>query len=289
MSAGLTEISPGFYADTDYRSLLSQAGLDSAAAVFAFQEGENLGKSNLAGWRQRIRFQLPNGEFAYLKRYVQPPKTVQLKAWMQHRRRAFLSYFDRGPAEVLRQAKITIPKVIAYGGQWQGLFERRSFIITLELRQAVSLEKKLPGCFDARGRQKERSLFIEQLADFIRRFHAIGFRHRDLYTAHVFHSEEGTLSLIDLHRCFRPMLLKERFRIKDLAQLHYSARGDVISRADRVRFWKNYTQTDRLSKSDKIRIGKIHAKALRIARHDRKHGRVVPFALTGYNEKQAEA
>ena len=283
MTANLIESSPGFYIDKDYQSLLSQMGLDSLADVFDFQQGESLAKSNLASWRNRMRFQLPDGQFAYLKRYTSPPKSIQLKAWVQHGRHAFLSDFDKGPADTLRQAGISIPQTIACGGQWQGFFEKQSFIITLELHDACSLEKKRPRCFDLdlSNSHKDKKEFIAQLADFIRRFHETGFRHRDLYLCHIFLSDNGGLSLIDLHRCFQPKFLKERYRIKDLSQLHYSCPGDCISGADRIRFYREYKKTSKLTSADKACIRKIHAKALRIGRHDRKHGRTVPFEKSG--------
>ena len=279
MSKNLTESSPGFYVDADYHSLLAQMGLDSVAGVFEFQQGQNLIKSNLASWRHRIRFQLPNGQYAYLKRYDHPPKSIQMKAWAQHGQRAFLSGFDKGPMETLQQADVSIPKTIACGGQWQGFFEKQSFIITLELENARSLEKKLPACFHSNspGSGKDRKECIAKLADFIRRFHQTGYRHRDLYLAHIFLADNGTLSLIDLHRCFRPTVLKQRYRIKDLAQLHYSCPGQTISRTDRIRFYREYIQSDKLTAADKACLRKIHRKALQIARHDRKHGRAVPF------------
>ena len=179
----------------------------------------------------------------------------------------------------LQQVNVAVPRTIACGGQWQGLLEKRSFIITLELEKARSLEKQLPDCFHAENAAawNQQKTFTRQLADFIRRFHATGYRHRDLYLAHIFLSEDEMLSLIDLHRCFRPLFFKERFRIKDLAQLHYSCDGSLVSLADRIRFYRAYRQTQKLSAADKVCIRKIHAKALRIAHHDRKHGRVVPF------------
>ena len=279
MAVNLTESSPGFYIDTDYKDVLSQLGLDSLDGVFDFQQGQNLVKSNLASWRHRIRFQLPGGQYAYLKRYDHPPKSIQLKAWLQHGLHAFLSEFDKGPADILHQAGISIPRTIACSGQSKRLFEKRSFIITLELHNACSLEKKLPRCFYSNSAKsnRDRKAFINKIADFIRRFHETGFCHRDLYLAHIFLSEDGDLSLIDLHRCFQPKLLKKRYQIKDIAQLHYSCPGETISLADRIRFYREYKKTNKLTSADKAWIRKVHAKALRIARHDRKHGRVVPF------------
>lgn len=279
MAATLMQSAGEFFVDGDYQTPLAELGLDSLAGVFKFQQGENLLKANLAAWRHRIRFQLPDGRYAYLKRYANPPKSVQVKAWLQHGTRSFLSVFDKGPATELQDVDVLIPHVIACGGLWQGLFETKSFIITLEIPDADSLEKKLPDCFHLAPAksQKNRKDFIVKTADFVRRFHQTGFRHRDLYLCHLFLSDNKTLYLIDLHRTFKPKLLGSRYRLKDIAQLHYSCPADVISLADRLRFFRAYTQTNRLTATHKIWIRKVHAKAVRIARHDRKHGRIVPF------------
>ena len=267
----------GFFVDPQYRQTLEEAGLNSLDAVFAYEQGQRLTKSNLASWRHRIRLQLSNGQTVYLKRYCHPPLSVQIKSWFQHGQRSFLSAYDKGPLKELFNVKVRIPQTIAYGGQWAGLFEKCSFIITLEIPNAHSLETQLPDCFELSVSSQPKREFILRLADFIRRFHETGYRHRDLYLCHIFLSDNETLYLIDLHRTFKPNLTSKRYQVKDLAQLHYSCPSDKISHTDRLRFYLAYTQKEKLSFSDKAFIRKIHAKALHIARHDRKHGRTVPF------------
>ncbi len=267
----------GFFVDPQYQKTLKEAGLNSLDAVFAYEQGQRLTKSNLASWRHRVRLQLPDGQIAYLKRYSAPPLSVQIKSWLQHGRRGFLSEYDKGPLNELKKADVSIPQVIAYGGRWAGLFEKRSFIITLEIPNAHSLETQLPDCFEKSVSNLPKRDFILKLADFIHRFHKTGYRHRDLYLCHIFLSENTTLYLIDLHRTFKPNLTGKRYQVKDLAQLHYSSPAEGVSDTDRLRFYLEYTQKKKLSFSDKVFLRKIHAKALHIARHDRKHGRVVPF------------
>lgn len=267
---------PGFFVDPAFETALSETGISSLESVFAFNSGENLVKSNLASWRCRMRFQLSNGQTAYLKRYDRPPVSVQLKSWQQHRKRTFLSEYDKGPPEELQNVDVKIPRVIAFGGQWSGLFEKRSFIITLEIPEACSLERKLPPCFN-NEQIKEKRKFVKKLADFVRRFHGTGYRHRDLYLCHIFLSKNDSLYLIDLQRSFRPVLLSRRYQVKDLAQLYYSSPADKIYWTDRLRFYLAYMQKKRLDEVDKTLIRAIHTKALQIARHDRKHGRAIPF------------
>ena len=276
MASPLIQSAPGFFVDPSYQSVLSESGIDSLDAVFEYNQGDTLGKANLAAWRHRIRFQLSNGQTVYLKRYDNPPLSIQIKGWAQHGKHAFLSDYDKGPLEELQKADVPIPQTIACGGQWSGVFEKKSFIITLEIPNAHSLETRLPDAFTGSSVQ-DRQDFTKKLADFIRRFHATGYRHRDLYLCHIFLTQTGQLYLIDLHRTFKPKLLSKRYQIKDLAQLYYSSPGDTIYNTDRLRFYFAYTQKSKLSPPDKAMIRRIVAKAQKIARHDRKQGRIVPF------------
>ncbi len=75
--------------------------------------------------------------------------------------------------------------------------------------------------------------FLERLAAFIKKFHETGYRHRDLYLAHIFYGDSGEFYLIDLARAFKPRLFEERYRVKDLAQLYYSAPKRYFTMCDR--------------------------------------------------------
>ena len=278
------EISKSFFIDKEYSSALEQLGLTDHDAVFKFSSGKSLSKPNLADYRNRLRFQIDvNGNKsvnAYLKRYTNPPLKVQLKNWLTARSRVALSFSDHDPARQLAQTGIGTYKTIAYGWQWSIFFEKRSFIITEEIPNAEALERKLPACFDgpiSTGNLKLRRDFIGSLADFIKIFHATGYRHRDLYLSHIFYSENGHFYLIDLARAFKPLLLNQRFRTKDIAQLYYSSPGRHFSRTDRLRFYLRYTGNDKLTSHDKSFIHKVLAKVQRIARHDKKHNRPTPF------------
>jgi heptose I phosphotransferase len=188
--------------------------------------------------------------------------------------------FDLDPAEYLARAGIRSPKTVSYGEQWGLFLEKRSFIITEELPNAESLEQKLPDCFHDRSKIEnlnQQRKFIQRLGQFAKQFHDTGYRHRDFYLAHIFYSDDGTFYLIDLQRAFKPYILAERFRVKDIAQLYYSAPGSVFSKTDRLRFYKSYAGKRFLDEYDKAFIRKVVRKVNRIARREIKHGRLVPF------------
>jgi heptose I phosphotransferase len=266
------------FIDGDYMDTFKKAALDTLDAVFNFSQGEVLSKNNIGVHRTRIKFEL-EGKTFFLKRYRNTPRLVQIKNWITHRRIATTAEFDRGPTQLLNSTGISTPKTVAFGYENKNGFEQRCFIITENLYDSVSLEKQLPECFDdLTGKHRQRCEFIVQLANFVKRFHNSGLRHRDLYLSHIFLSQSGELFLIDLQRVFKPTILSERYRVKDIAQLHYSTPGDKVSCADRIRFYKSYTGSKKLTNSDKIFIKKVKAKAWRMADHDIRHSRPVPFA-----------
>ena len=205
---------------------------------------------------------------------------MQIKNWLSARRRTSCGLLDLEPTIKLTAAGINTPKVISYGEQWGMFFEKRSFIITEKIPDAESIERKLPDCFNTNKNLKMRRTFIAQLAAFIKYFHRTKYRHRDLYFSHVFYDNNGSFHLIDLTRAFKPVLFSKRFRVKDIAQLNYSAPGRYFSKTDRLRFYLSYTGQKKLAGKDKNFIRKVINKTKKMAKHDIRHGRIAPFAET---------
>jgi len=217
----------------------------------------------------------------FLKRYDRPPITVRLENWLSHRSRKSCGFYEFESASELAAEGINTPKIISYGQQWGMFFEKRSFIITEKIPDAESLERELPPFFNGPATVetlKLRRSFIAQLAFFVKKFHQTNYCHRDLYFSHIYYSDNGSFCLIDLARAFKPTLLRQRFRIKDIAQLHYSAPARYFSRTDRLRFYIGYAGHSDLTNNDKIFIRKVINKAELMARHNTKHGRIAPFA-----------
>jgi len=277
----IIKISESCYVDSDYESAFGESGLTSIGAVFSFNAGRNLSKNNLAKYRARLQFEINAPPVTvFLKRYDEPPISVQLRNWLAARGRVSCGVLDVKASSKLAAAGINTPKTLFYGEQWGALFEKRSFVITEKIPNAESLERKLPDSFnkpDTVEKLRLRRSFIAELAVFIKGFHDTGYRHRDLYLSHLFYSDSRDFYLIDLSRVFRPFVRQKRFRIKDIAQLYYSAPAKYFSRTDRLRFYINYTGRNKLTGKDKAFISKVVNKARRMARHEIKHGREVPF------------
>jgi hypothetical protein len=271
-------MSSTFKADAAFEKAIKQMGLDSIDAIFVFSGGQTLSKATLAKHRSRIRFETKNpAATLFLKRYENTPALAQIKNWLGHRRIASTMFYDLDPAQKLAAAGINTPQTVCYGSQRGILFEKRSFIITKQI-PGESLERLLPPCFadTSKDNLKARRKFINSLAEFARRFHATGYHHRDFYLAHIFHYD-GVFYLIDLQRAFRPLLFSERYRIKDIAQLSYSAPKQYFSRTDRLRFYLTYAGKKRLEEKDKSFIRAVVKKMSQMADHNRRHGRTIPF------------
>ncbi|MGA2916871.1 MAG: lipopolysaccharide kinase InaA family protein [Sedimentisphaerales bacterium] len=267
------KIAPDFYVRSDFVDCFGKLSLKSMDDIFSFSGGKNLTKDNLAAFRQRIMFDTDNPKTTlFLKRYQNVPKLTQLKNWLTQRNKVFTMSCDLHPAKNLKKLGINTPTVVAFGFEWSGLFETRSFIIMEKVPDSASLEEKLPDSF-----HRDRKNFIKSLAAFVRKFHDTGFRHRDLYLCHIFCSSQGQFTLIDLNRVFKPLFFSQKYLIKDLTQLYYSAPGKIFSKTDRFRFFLTYMQKNKLSIKDKFIIKKIKSKAQRMAKHDKKHGRIAPF------------
>jgi len=276
------EISKSFFVDSDFEQRFRKLGLTSFEAVFAFNAGKNLAKKNLASFRSRLQLEIDSPKTTlFLKRYDMPPVFLQLKNWLSHHSRKSCGLVEFASAKQLSVAGINIPKIVGYGQQCSIFFEKRSFIITEKIPNAESLERKLPDFFTGPATAENLRLrrdFIARLAAFIRKFHRTNYRHQDLYFSHIFYGDAGQFYLIDLARVFKPLFRGERFRIKDIAQLHYSAPERYFSRTDRLRFYLAYAQTNKLTGKDRSFIRKVVSKAQRMARHNTRHGRSAPFA-----------
>jgi heptose I phosphotransferase len=102
------------------------------------------------------------------------------------------------------------------------------------------------------------------VADLARKFHQLGYNHRDFYCCHFFVKETEParyqIHLIDLQRVEHRKHLRRRWIVKDLAQLAYSAPREQISCSDKLAFIKRYLGVVKLRPQDKRLIRQVLAK-----------------------------
>ena len=253
--------------------LLSREGLGSFRDFMSTDKGQILGQR---ADRVRMRIELDNAEgkkVFYLKRYNRSGCI----------RRLFMSLGvcsrSKGRREltnICRMQKASLATLVVAAVGESGVNEG-SFILVEELSGCQPLHEFMASFLansdQAKMLRGKREL-IRALAKYVKKLHAAGLDHRDLYLCHFFVRPEEpvqSLRLIDLQRIRRSWGLQQRHGfIKDLAALNYSADHRDISRTDRFRFALEYFGTHRPNLRQRLFLRAVVRKTERIGRHDRK-------------------
>jgi tRNA A-37 threonylcarbamoyl transferase component Bud32 len=121
----------------------------------------------------------------------------------------------------------------------------------------------------AKGERVRRRVLIRRIAELAAEMHKAKMAHQDFYLVHMFvkEKEDDSIFLIDLQRVIFEESFSERWRVKDLAQLLFSA-DNLASRTDILYFWRIYTDmVDGDFYGNRALINKIYRKAARIRHH----------------------
>ncbi len=200
------------------------------------------------GGRERWRWRLPDGGTLFVKRYRRTPLRAQWdRLWRQTPRHS-RAWWEFRQANWLNEQSVPALRAIAVAEELRGGWERRSVVAT-EALPGDAVDRcwerwRRVGAPVTRG--AARQAFVCRLAQFVSAFHQTGLCHRDLYLCHVFVDAAAgdggpvRFTLIDLARTHRPRLFRQRWLIKDLAQLDVSARPLGATRTDRLRFLLTY-------------------------------------------------
>jgi heptose I phosphotransferase len=148
----------------------------------------------------------------------------------------------------LNQIGIPTTQLVAYGCKGKSPASLRSFVITEDLGDIISLETL---CADWKNNPPDarfKRRLIIAAANLARRFHGYGLNHRDFYICHFcldqkrLAADEIYLYLIDLHRVgIRPQITYTD-RLKDIAGLYFSAMNIGLTPRDVLRFLRIYRQ-----------------------------------------------
>ena len=149
----------------------------------------------------------------------------------------------------LEKLGIETMQLAGFGEEGWNPARRRSFVVTRELEDTVSLEDY---CMDW-GKQPPdpavKWVLIRRVAEMTARMHDHGMNHRDLYICHFLLQRPWTdpaetlhLYLIDLHRMQMRATTPRRWQVKDLAALYFSSLHIGLTRRDLYRFIRWYTR-----------------------------------------------
>jgi heptose I phosphotransferase len=146
----------------------------------------------------------------------------------------------------LDELGIPTTPAVAYGCRGLSPAQLRSFIITEDLGDIVSLEDY---CRDWPTNPPPLPLkrkLLRRVAEIARGIHDHGLNHRDLYICHLcldnrrLAANDIHLYLIDLHRMQVRSAIPSSARMKDMAALYFSALDIGLTRRDCLRFLKMY-------------------------------------------------
>lgn len=160
---------------------------------------------------------------------------------------------EREAIERLQKLGVSTLKIAGKGLRGKNPARRESFLVTEAMGGMINLEK-FPQSFNVSGRQKillKRAL-LKKIAFIARVMHENGINHRDFYLCHFLvkdrdwknwkPADELDLVLIDLHRAQIRAHVPERWLVKDLGGLLFSAMDCGLTQRDLLRFVKIYSQ-----------------------------------------------
>lgn len=200
--------------------------------------------------RRTLRFELEDRSY-FLKYHAGVGWSEIIKNLLQLRKPIIGARNEWQAIQRLHELGIGTMQLAAYGEAGWNPARRRSFVITDDLSDTMSLEylgeqwRHNPPSF------RTKQALIKKLALVSRTMHRAGLNHRDYYLCHFLldksfansnqFSEDTELFLIDLHRTEQRRSVPERWLIKDLGSLYFSAVDVSLTRRDQYRFMKLYS------------------------------------------------
>ncbi|HVX15480.1 MAG TPA: lipopolysaccharide kinase InaA family protein [Pirellulales bacterium] len=277
-AAGLRRHSDGrMWVDLEYEEELKRLGLTGFDAVMHSSQGQLLRTlPDRENWRLELAAD-GRQHILFLKKH-RTRSLIERFSWLLGRTTTTPGRIEAENVVALQRAGIESMRVVAFGEHVRrGATE--SFFMTEGLRGFVQLDHFLRQRFvPAAERTRadgELTSLVASVADVARRFHTAGFNHRDFYCCHFFiHESPGSrfaVRLIDLQRVEKRRWWRERWIVKDLAQLAYSAPRERITNTLRMRFIKQYLGVDRLGPAGKRLVRRIlrrqHAMQRKLGAH----------------------
>lgn len=247
-----TEIEAGasgaLWIDPRHRPALVRAGLESFTDFLATRQGTRLRElADRENWRLDLAG--PDGPCcAYLKKHHIRTWKTRLRAWLRRGPGNTAGCAEARRIAQLAAAGIPTMRLVAFGEKLHGNGLLESFLLTEELAGFQQLDQFLRARFSIRDPAARSDPVLRRLirdaARLARRFHDLGFNHRDFYCCHFFVRETNrgvfTIHLIDLQRVQHRRRLRSRWIVKDLAQLAYSAPRERIGCRERLAFLHAY-------------------------------------------------
>jgi|GEM_PF-1407584 len=266
MGTAMTLDNPGdFRVNPDWQSLLTANGIASADALWQLT-GTPVKQAVKERGTSRCVLHQADGTLVetYLKRYYPIPWREKLKNILCRKPYAFDAFHEWDALTAFHELQLPTLTPLAAAR----LSDGRSCDLTL----GITGYTRASELFLLLDRQDPRRLkLVRRLAAIVGRMHAAGIAHQDLYLVHFFILEEldDLPYLIDLQRTIWQTTLVRRWRVKDLAELFFSA-FPVMTETEISTLWNTYAETAGIDPDDTDLRLAVRRKMDRIIAHDRK-------------------
>jgi hypothetical protein len=219
----------------------------------------------------------------YLKRHYRLP-------WWQGLLATLWPGGDWSPAlqeyrhlEWARLHGLPVPRVVAAGEYLRAPGKLQSFLAIEELTGMVALHQAIPLAarqMDAIAFDRWKAGLAREMARLTRFLHDRRYFHKDLYLCHFYTPRAdtapgtqpvwpGRVHMIDFHRLGHHAWTWPWWRLKDLAQLLFSADVAGVTAKDHLRFWRYYLEPRRPRQARRL-SWLVRRKADRYRRHNEK-------------------
>jgi heptose I phosphotransferase len=257
------------FINKDYLDLLKDNGLDTFQALRDYCGGSILKKNR---FRSVSRIELGSRVF-YLKRHFWPCRE-RLRSMNPFMRKEDASN-EWNNMLLLKSMGFNTMTPVAFGESKRFALTSFSLTLTENLYNAEKMEAFFPKQFKpplTHDNLYAKRAYIKKLAVLARDLHINGLNHQDFYLGHILlRQKDDTLFIIDVQRMHKNATISLHDRIKDLAQLFYSAkRLGVFTKTDQLRFFNAYTGSSIVTPENRKLAKGILSKADKISRHDAK-------------------
>ena len=221
--------------------------LFSAVGLFDWVESLDGEIYRVGPGRVTLRFE-HGGQAFFLKRHTGVGWREIFKELLQVRLPVLGAMNEWRALERLRAINVPSLQPVACGEQGWNPATRKSFLITRELEDTISLEELVLNWRNLDNFMLIKRRVIRQVAMLARRIHGHGLNHRDMYICHL-HIKKSWLSnpegdpilfVIDLHRAQIRSKVPVRWLVKDIASLYFSSMDAGLTHRDYLRFVKQY-------------------------------------------------
>lgn len=224
-----------------FAAALEKLGLTTIEGVRSFQG--TLVK-NHKGSRDIFRIPVTDADgmpaILYLKRIWKSYKKDGLLSLLQHGRVWSVSRREWENSKALQAAGVNTAPLLALGEECGLLWERFSYLLTVEAPGTQTACAFLQNCTDP----VQRRHVFDALARELRKLHDAGLASPDLFARHIFIDqtiEPPRFCLIDMARLDRRRSLSPVLLARDLAALSVTAPLRFVSNRERLRFLKRYS------------------------------------------------